>query len=121
MAPTRIQTGMKTQSTEIGRQDEGTRAIRRYSPVREAERDGMDNPERFLHHVAEVEPRNKLLLPGGPSPGVRREYATEFAFTRRLLVAIFLGQRGQVEGRPGLAERRAYTLLGYVHFQKRVT
>lgn len=47
-----------------------------YSPVREAEGDGVDNPERLLHHVTEVEPRHELLLPGRASPGMCCKHAT---------------------------------------------
>lgn len=58
----------------------------------------MDNPERFLHHVTEVEPWYEFLLPGGPPPGVRREDTAQLPFTRRLLVVVFVGQRRQIEG-----------------------
>jgi len=52
----------------------------------------MDNPERLLHHVTEVEPRHKVLLPGGPPSSVGRENAPQLALTCGLMLPLVLCQ-----------------------------
>ena len=52
----------------------------------------MDNPERLLHHVTEVEPRHKVLLPGGPPSGVGREHAPQLSLTGGLMIPLVLCQ-----------------------------
>jgi len=63
-----------------------------YLPVRETEGYRMDNPERLLHHVTEVEPRHKVLLPGGPPSGVGCENTTQLALTGDLMLPLVLCQ-----------------------------
>lgn len=65
----------------------------------------MDNPERLLHHVTEIEPGHKILLPGGSSSGVRRENAAQLALTGCLLLLVILRQSCQVQEGSGLTQR----------------
>jgi hypothetical protein len=83
-----VLTAVRTSNPTLGEQFEPLNV--NYSPVREAERDGVDNPERLLHHVAEVESRYQLLLPGRPSSGVRCEDAAQFALARSLTPLLVL-------------------------------